>query len=116
MCTLVLGLQADCFMFVLQRSPEFNDFLRKALDKNLDNRWNSVQLVQVSCPTFACCAVISQYANICTASSVDIKVPNMYTKTSIMLLFTWQILYHCIRKVTKILYVKYMLLFCGLVF
>ncbi|XP_075894502.1 STE20-like serine/threonine-protein kinase isoform X2 [Nelusetta ayraudi] len=27
-------------------SPEFNDFLRKALDKNLDNRWNSVQLVQ----------------------------------------------------------------------
>lgn len=47
-CTLVFGLQADCFMFILQRSPEFNDFLRKALDKNVDNRWSSVQLVQVS--------------------------------------------------------------------
>ncbi|XP_051503706.1 STE20-like serine/threonine-protein kinase isoform X2 [Myxocyprinus asiaticus] len=27
-------------------SPEFRDFLRKALDKNVDNRWNSVQLLQ----------------------------------------------------------------------
>ncbi|XP_029690954.1 STE20-like serine/threonine-protein kinase isoform X1 [Takifugu rubripes] len=27
-------------------SPEFNDFLRKALDKNVDNRWSSVQLIQ----------------------------------------------------------------------
>ncbi|XP_051506787.1 STE20-like serine/threonine-protein kinase isoform X2 [Myxocyprinus asiaticus] len=27
-------------------SPEFSDFLRKALDKNLDNRWNSIQLLQ----------------------------------------------------------------------
>ncbi|XP_030604128.1 STE20-like serine/threonine-protein kinase isoform X2 [Archocentrus centrarchus] len=27
-------------------SPEFSDFLRKALDKNLDNRWSSVQLLQ----------------------------------------------------------------------
>ncbi|XP_070833408.1 STE20-like serine/threonine-protein kinase isoform X2 [Chaetodon trifascialis] len=27
-------------------SPEFNDFLRKALDKNVDNRWSSVQLLQ----------------------------------------------------------------------
>ncbi|KAM9344911.1 STE20-like serine/threonine-protein kinase [Symphorus nematophorus] len=27
-------------------SPEFNDFLRKALDKNVDNRWGSVQLLQ----------------------------------------------------------------------
>lgn len=69
-CKLVFGLQADCFMFVLQRSPEFNDFLRKALDKNVDNRWSSVQLLQVSCPSFASCAVISQFANIDTALSV----------------------------------------------
>lgn len=27
-------------------SHEFNDFLRKALDKNVDNRWSSVQLLQ----------------------------------------------------------------------
>uniref|UniRef100_H3C731 non-specific serine/threonine protein kinase n=1 Tax=Tetraodon nigroviridis TaxID=99883 RepID=H3C731_TETNG len=27
-------------------SPEFNDFLRKALDKNVDNRWSSIQLLQ----------------------------------------------------------------------
>uniref|UniRef100_A0A8C5I204 non-specific serine/threonine protein kinase n=1 Tax=Gouania willdenowi TaxID=441366 RepID=A0A8C5I204_GOUWI len=27
-------------------SPEFNDFLRKALDKNVDNRWNATQLLQ----------------------------------------------------------------------
>ncbi|TKS85727.1 STE20-like serine/threonine-protein kinase [Collichthys lucidus] len=27
-------------------SPEFNDFLRKALDKNVDNRWGAVQLLQ----------------------------------------------------------------------
>ncbi|XP_026787626.3 STE20-like kinase b [Pangasianodon hypophthalmus] len=27
-------------------SPEFSDFLRHALDKNLDNRWNAAQLVQ----------------------------------------------------------------------
>uniref|UniRef100_A0A667YNH2 non-specific serine/threonine protein kinase n=1 Tax=Myripristis murdjan TaxID=586833 RepID=A0A667YNH2_9TELE len=27
-------------------SPEFNDFLRKALDKNVDNRWGTVQLLQ----------------------------------------------------------------------
>ncbi|XP_034040090.1 STE20-like serine/threonine-protein kinase isoform X2 [Thalassophryne amazonica] len=27
-------------------SPEFSDFLRKALDKNVDNRWGSVQLLQ----------------------------------------------------------------------
>ncbi|XP_026165038.1 STE20-like serine/threonine-protein kinase isoform X2 [Mastacembelus armatus] len=27
-------------------SPEFRDFLRKALDKNVDNRWNAVQLLQ----------------------------------------------------------------------
>ncbi|XP_023698314.2 STE20-like serine/threonine-protein kinase isoform X3 [Paramormyrops kingsleyae] len=27
-------------------SPEFSDFLRKALDKNVDNRWNSIQLLQ----------------------------------------------------------------------
>ncbi|XP_035519404.1 STE20-like serine/threonine-protein kinase isoform X4 [Morone saxatilis] len=27
-------------------SPEFNDFLRKALDKNVDNRWSPVQLLQ----------------------------------------------------------------------
>ncbi|XP_040905780.1 STE20-like serine/threonine-protein kinase isoform X3 [Toxotes jaculatrix] len=27
-------------------SPEFNDFLRKALDKNVDNRWSAVQLLQ----------------------------------------------------------------------
>ncbi|KAM3606309.1 uncharacterized protein V6R79_014081 [Siganus canaliculatus] len=27
-------------------SPEFNDFLRKALDKNVDNRWGPLQLVQ----------------------------------------------------------------------
>ncbi|KAM9364204.1 STE20-like serine/threonine-protein kinase isoform 2-T2 [Pholidichthys leucotaenia] len=27
-------------------SPQFNDFLRKALDKNVDNRWNAVQLLQ----------------------------------------------------------------------
>lgn len=32
---------------MLNRSPEFSDFLRKALDKNIDNRWNSVQLLQV---------------------------------------------------------------------
>lgn len=68
--TLVFGLQADCFVFVLQRSPEFNDFLRKALDKNVDNRWSSVQLLQVSRPSFASCTVISQYANSYTASSV----------------------------------------------
>ncbi|XP_065152830.1 STE20-like serine/threonine-protein kinase isoform X1 [Paramisgurnus dabryanus] len=27
-------------------SPEFSDFLRKALDKNIDNRWSAVQLLQ----------------------------------------------------------------------
>ncbi|XP_068183194.1 STE20-like serine/threonine-protein kinase isoform X2 [Antennarius striatus] len=27
-------------------SPEFSDFLRKALDKNVDNRWSSIQLLQ----------------------------------------------------------------------
>uniref|UniRef100_A0A1A7Y271 non-specific serine/threonine protein kinase n=1 Tax=Iconisemion striatum TaxID=60296 RepID=A0A1A7Y271_9TELE len=27
-------------------SPEFKDFLRKALDKNVDNRWNAAQLLQ----------------------------------------------------------------------
>ncbi|XP_008427586.1 STE20-like serine/threonine-protein kinase isoform X2 [Poecilia reticulata] len=27
-------------------SPEFNDFLRRSLDKNVDNRWNSTQLLQ----------------------------------------------------------------------
>ncbi|XP_037535878.1 STE20-like serine/threonine-protein kinase isoform X2 [Nematolebias whitei] len=27
-------------------SPEFNDFLRRALDKNVDNRWNAVLLLQ----------------------------------------------------------------------
>uniref|UniRef100_A0A8C4HPK7 non-specific serine/threonine protein kinase n=1 Tax=Dicentrarchus labrax TaxID=13489 RepID=A0A8C4HPK7_DICLA len=27
-------------------SPEFNDFLRKALDKNVDNRWSPLQLLQ----------------------------------------------------------------------
>ncbi|CAN9499719.1 unnamed protein product [Ophioblennius macclurei] len=27
-------------------SPEFSDFLRKALDKNVDNRWGSMQLLQ----------------------------------------------------------------------
>ncbi|KAM9847873.1 STE20-like serine/threonine-protein kinase isoform 3-T3 [Aulostomus maculatus] len=27
-------------------SPEFSDFLRKALDKNVDNRWGPVQLLQ----------------------------------------------------------------------
>ncbi|XP_051946450.1 STE20-like serine/threonine-protein kinase isoform X2 [Xyrauchen texanus] len=27
-------------------SPEFSDFLRKALDKNIDNRWNTLQLLQ----------------------------------------------------------------------
>ncbi|XP_071778159.2 STE20-like serine/threonine-protein kinase isoform X4 [Centroberyx gerrardi] len=27
-------------------SPEFNDFLRKALDKNVDNRWGTLQLLQ----------------------------------------------------------------------
>ncbi|XP_030298463.1 STE20-like serine/threonine-protein kinase isoform X2 [Sparus aurata] len=27
-------------------SPEFNDFLRKSLDKNVDNRWGPVQLLQ----------------------------------------------------------------------
>uniref|UniRef100_A0A665XBT1 non-specific serine/threonine protein kinase n=1 Tax=Echeneis naucrates TaxID=173247 RepID=A0A665XBT1_ECHNA len=27
-------------------SPEFSDFLRKALDKNVDNRWSAVQLLQ----------------------------------------------------------------------
>uniref|UniRef100_A0A674AS91 non-specific serine/threonine protein kinase n=1 Tax=Salmo trutta TaxID=8032 RepID=A0A674AS91_SALTR len=28
-------------------SPEFSDFLRKCLDKNVDNRWNVAQLLQV---------------------------------------------------------------------
>ncbi|XP_073337875.1 STE20-like serine/threonine-protein kinase isoform X2 [Pagrus major] len=27
-------------------SPEFNDFLRKSLDKNVDNRWGPIQLLQ----------------------------------------------------------------------
>ncbi|TNM99312.1 hypothetical protein fugu_012345 [Takifugu bimaculatus] len=37
-------------------SPEFNDFLRKALDKNVDNRWSSVQLIQASfLPLFIHC-------------------------------------------------------------
>ncbi|XP_023653629.1 STE20-like kinase b isoform X2 [Paramormyrops kingsleyae] len=27
-------------------SPEFRDFLKKALDKNVDNRWNAMQLLQ----------------------------------------------------------------------
>lgn len=30
------------------RSPEFNDFLRKALDKNVDRRWCTAQLLQVN--------------------------------------------------------------------
>lgn len=30
------------------RSPEFSDFLRHALDKNVDNRWSAAQLLQVS--------------------------------------------------------------------
>ncbi|KAA0717945.1 STE20-like serine/threonine-protein kinase [Triplophysa tibetana] len=33
------------FSLVLNRSPEFSDFLRKALDKNIDNRWNADQLL-----------------------------------------------------------------------
>uniref|UniRef100_A0A4W6D0J6 non-specific serine/threonine protein kinase n=1 Tax=Lates calcarifer TaxID=8187 RepID=A0A4W6D0J6_LATCA len=28
-------------------SPEFSDFLKRCLDKNVDNRWNSTQLLQV---------------------------------------------------------------------
>lgn len=43
------------------RSPEFSDFLRRCLDKHVDNRWSATQLLQVpvvlnrlcqsSCPT-----------------------------------------------------------------
>lgn len=41
------------------RSPEFNDFLRKALDKNVDNRWSSVQLIQASfLPLFIHCCFL----------------------------------------------------------
>lgn len=29
------------------RSPEFSDFLRRCLDKHVDNRWNATQLLQV---------------------------------------------------------------------
>jgi len=36
-----------CSSTVLNRSPEFSDFLRKALDKNVDNRLSALQLLQV---------------------------------------------------------------------
>lgn len=29
------------------RSPEFNDFLKRCLDKHVDNRWSAAQLLQV---------------------------------------------------------------------
>uniref|UniRef100_A0A8C7WAJ1 non-specific serine/threonine protein kinase n=1 Tax=Oncorhynchus mykiss TaxID=8022 RepID=A0A8C7WAJ1_ONCMY len=46
-------------------SPEFSDFLRKCLDKNVDNRWNVAQLLQVMvthlfppfCPHFPLCSL-----------------------------------------------------------
>ncbi|MEQ2158471.1 hypothetical protein GOODEAATRI_012638 [Goodea atripinnis] len=34
------------FRIFHNRSPEFIDFLRRALDKNVDNRWSSMQLLQ----------------------------------------------------------------------
>lgn len=29
------------------RSPEFSNFLKRCLDKNVDNRWSATQLLQV---------------------------------------------------------------------
>lgn len=34
-------------MFLL-RSPEFSSFLKRCLDKNVDNRWSATQLLQVA--------------------------------------------------------------------
>lgn len=31
----------------LLRSPEFSDFLKRCLDKHVDNRWSAAQLLQV---------------------------------------------------------------------
>lgn len=42
------GTLCNSVFFIPDRSPEFSDFLRKALDKNVDNRWGTVQLLQVS--------------------------------------------------------------------
>lgn len=33
--------------FLPRRSPEFRDFLKRCLDKHVDNRWNASQLLQV---------------------------------------------------------------------
>lgn len=36
------------FTFSSWRSPDFRDFLKRCLDKHVDNRWNASQLLQVS--------------------------------------------------------------------
>uniref|UniRef100_A0A7N6APC9 non-specific serine/threonine protein kinase n=1 Tax=Anabas testudineus TaxID=64144 RepID=A0A7N6APC9_ANATE len=54
-------------------SPEFSDFLRRALDKNVDNRWGTVQLLQVSCPAVPGHKRAPSDASV--ASSEDDKVP-----------------------------------------
>uniref|UniRef100_A0A3Q2W483 non-specific serine/threonine protein kinase n=1 Tax=Haplochromis burtoni TaxID=8153 RepID=A0A3Q2W483_HAPBU len=51
-------------------SPEFSDFLRKALDKNVDNRWSTVQLLQAG-PGHK-----RAPSDVSVASSEDDKVPS----------------------------------------
>lgn len=41
-------------MILLLRSPEFSSFLKRCLDKNVDNRWNATQLLQVASPSNVC--------------------------------------------------------------
>lgn len=36
------------FVILLLRSPDFSSFLKRCLDKNVDNRWSATQLLQVT--------------------------------------------------------------------
>uniref|UniRef100_A0A665VWN3 non-specific serine/threonine protein kinase n=1 Tax=Echeneis naucrates TaxID=173247 RepID=A0A665VWN3_ECHNA len=70
-------------------SPEFSDFLKRCLDKNVDNRWNATQLLQVNfSSTFTNCfnpQLMNPFSNIpghkrapsdvSVASSEDEKIP-----------------------------------------
>lgn len=58
LCKWILKISLYQQMFFFSRSPEFSDFLRHALDKNLDNRWSATQLLQVSRPVPPLCNVI----------------------------------------------------------
>lgn len=60
---LIMEINNSLFFVFFPRSPEFNDFLRKALDKNVDNRWSSVQLIQASfLPLFIHCSFVPLFA------------------------------------------------------